>query len=554
MRNGEPIGMNESNDTEFMFGENFIDLMTRIEKLSLEKIVEISSEYNCRREFAGVVYLLKEDLNIEPKLVIDDLEQELKRLEEVNHKVPDVESYLYNFAISEGKWIGYLRGSFPSTLFEQGKKIEPLFGKLGKTKGNELITLGTQIMMERQFIAANVISPVIEKWEEEHQESTYLDATIRILAGFKNEIISDKLFKELDNERKVLYDQIGVLGEILSNADQSNWIIRSLIEADILYEDLDQNIVEITYKGAADILLWIAAKAFEKKSGDYTAQEDISKLIMRFQLESAIGFTSASPMATLEYDLLSLTYKDDLAKTKLAEEMLTKTWKEARLGNDPIDVGREILALLVDYTNVSTEFLSKVPQHFDFVIENYELDKMRLNRALERIKIKDGKPSEKEKQEAVVLDYLIQFTVNYIVGKMKADVSDLIVPERAPELDILAEEKEIVDMIDAAILRGIRTRDKTKAVEIVEAQTLSQYQRLLDVVKDEVTVGECIIYSVFNSHGIEITREEAREKVLEHFRRMMVSAGSTGKKRIDSAVRKAVSIEIEEKIIKRDMK
>ena len=545
--------MNKIDDTEFLLGENFIDLMTRIEKLSLEKIVGISSEYNCRREFAGVVYLLNQDLNIDPKLVIDDLKHELKRLKKVNQEVPEIESYLYNFAISEGKWIGYLRGSLPAILIEQGKKIQPLFAKLGKTKGNELITLGTQIMMERQFIAANSISPIIEKWEEEHPDSSYLDATIKILAGFKNEIISDKLKKELDDERKILYEQIEVLGEILSNAEQSNWIIRSLIEADILFEDLNQNLDEISYKGAADILLWIAAKAYEKESGDYTAQEDISKLIMKFQLESAIGFTSATPMATLEYDLLSLTYKDDLAKPKLAEEMLINTWKEARLGKDPIEVGREILALLIDYTNVSMEFLSKVPQHFDFVIENYELEKMRLNRALERIKVKDKTPSEKEKQEAVVLDYLIQFTVNYIVGKMNADVNDLIVPERAPDLDILSEEKEIVDMIDAAILRGIRTKDKKKAIEIVESQILSQYQRLLDVVKDEVTVGESIIYSVFNSHGIEITREEARELVLEHFRRMMVSTGSTGKKRIDSAVRKAVSIEIEEKIIKRDM-
>ncbi|HUU79448.1 MAG TPA: hypothetical protein VMX55_13965 [candidate division Zixibacteria bacterium] len=546
--------MKEAENTEFTFGENFVDLLTRIEKIPLEKIVEVSSELNCKEEFAGVIYLLSTDLNIEPNLILEDINFELERLKKVNQEIPEVETYLHKFAITEGKWIGYIRGAFPNKLLEEGKKIQPQFAKLGKVKDSDLITLATQIMMERQFIAANVIIPVIEKWQEEHVGSSYFDAAVRILAGFKKESLSEKIVKIMVSSQKKLAEQIQLLGNILSNAEQSNWIIRSLIEAEILFEDFSEGLEEITYKGAADIILWNASEYFEKKIGDFTAQQDISKLIMKFQLESSLGLSTATPMAKLEYNLLSLTYKDNLAKTKLAEEMILNAWKEARLGNDPIDIGREILALLIDYTNVSLEFLGKVPQHFDFIVENFKNDKMRLARALERIKIKGKEPTDKEKQEAIVLDYLIQFTVNYIVGKMTADVKDMIVPERSPELDMLSEEKDIVDMIDAALRRGIRTQNKSDALKILDSQILSFYQRLLDIVRDEVKVGECIIYGIFNSHGIELSRERARELVEEHFRRMMVSTGSSGKKRIDSAVRKAISIEIEEKIINRDIK
>ena len=84
---------------------------------------------------------------------------------------------------------------------------------------------------------------------------------------------------------------------------------------------------------------------------------------------------------------------------------------------------------------------------------------------------------------------------------MKADPKDLDVPDEKPEMDISIAEKDIVDMIDEALRRGIRTQDQRKAVQILNSQISSMYQRLLNVVKNEVTVGETILYAIFNSHG-----------------------------------------------------
>lgn len=535
-------------------GENFADLLTRVDKITLEKVVETAAKYDSPQEFAGVIYLLNNDLDIEPKLILADLYYEMKRLEQANSNIPPVETYMYNFAIAEGKWIAFLRGTLAKNLVDDIKNFQSLISKLSKLKDSDLITLATQIMMERQFIAANKIIPVIEKWVEEHAGSIEYVAASRIYASIIGLDGSKDISKQMKEAKKELSDQVEVLGEILANADQTNWIIRSIIEAEILYEDLKQPLEEMTSKGLADIILWLLSQRYEKKIGDFTAQQDMGKLIMRFQLESALGLSTATPQAKLEYNLLTLNYKDKLAKKGLAEKILVEAWKEARISDQPLNIGREILAMLMDYCNLAQEFLSKIPKHFDYVTTYYKSDKLRLNRALGRFKIKGKKPTDMEMQEAVILDYLIQFVLNYIVGSIKADPKNLIVPDEPTELDLGIPEKDIINMIDAALRRGLRSQDVKNARRILDSQIQSMYQRCLNIVHDEVSVGETIIYGIFNSHGKKISREEARELVMKHFRRMQVSINKSGKKRIDSVVQMAIGIEIEEKIIQRDIK
>ncbi|MHA1629437.1 MAG: hypothetical protein ACTSXO_11200 [Candidatus Heimdallarchaeota archaeon] len=544
----------DSEKVGIALGENFVDFLTRIDKISLEKIVEVAARCDCPEEFAGVVYLLETDLNIDIKLTLSDLKAELERLKKVDSLPPEIETYRYSFAVNEGKWIAFLRGTFFDNLREEIVSLYRLFNKIGKTKGSDLITLATQIMMERQFVAANKIIPVLERWVEEHPKATELDATLQVYASLINKPLQEGLREELDKARIELVKQIEVLGEILSNAEQSNWILRSLIEAEILYEDLNQPLEEVSSKGLADIIIWLMAENYEKKIGDYSTKEDISKLIMRFQLESALGLATASPQAKLEYNLLSLNYKDKMAKPKLAEKIILEAWKEARISRQPQEVGRELLALLMDYSNLPSSFLNKIPKHYEYITSYYQGDKIRLERALKRIKIKGTAPTETEMQEAVILDYLIQFVQNYIVNKMKANPKDLVVPEEKTDLDISLAERDIIDMIDAAIRRGIRSQDKRRAYHILEEQISSLYQRMLNLTQNELSVGEVIIYGIFNMYGIKISRQKAQEFILKHFKRMNVSLETSTKKRIDSVVQKALCIEIEEKILDRNIK
>ncbi|MCG3253788.1 MAG: hypothetical protein KAX09_08060 [Candidatus Heimdallarchaeota archaeon] len=544
----------EQDSTGVSLGENFADLLTRVDKLSLEKVVETAAKYDCSQEFAGIVYLLNNDLGIEPILILDDLNNEITRLEKAGKSVPQVETDLYNFSINEGKWIAFLRGTMMNNLLEDIKNLQSYLSRLGRLKGSDLITLATQIMMERQFVAANMIIPVLEKWCEEHEASNELEAALRIYASIIGEPVSSNIIKEMNDAKVELVKQIEVLGDILSNAEESTWIIRSLIEAEILYEDLSQELSEMTSKGISDIILWLLIQKYGKKIAEFKAEQDISKLIMRFQLESALGLSNATPQAKLEYGLLTLNYKDKLAKKKLGEQLIFDAWKEARLNNQPLNVGREILAMLIDYSNLTQEFLSKIPRHFEYVTTYFKSDKLRLQRALGRFKIKGSKPTDMEMQESVILDYLIQFVLNYISGKMKADPHELEVPDAPTELDLRIPEKDIIDMLDAALKRGIRSQDRANARKILDAQILSMYQRCLNVVNNEVSVGETMLYGLLNINGVKISREDARELVLNHFKRMKVSLQTSGKKRIDSVVQKSVSIEIEEKIIKRDIR
>ncbi|HUT81832.1 MAG TPA: hypothetical protein VMZ29_11570 [Candidatus Bathyarchaeia archaeon] len=544
----------KSDNTENSIGENFADLITRVDKIPLEKVVETAAQFNCSQQFGGIIYLLSTEMNIDPELILSDFSIELKRLADIGNPKPEVETYMYNFAIDEGKWIAFLRGSLFNSLRDDIKSIYSSFNKLGKISGSDLITLATQLMMERQFIGANKLIPIFEKWKEDHEESTDIDAAIRILASLLNEPVTDKHKEAINEARKELISQIELLGDILTNAEQSNWIIRALIEAEILFEDMNQPIEEMTSKALADILIWILSLEYEKNIGDYITKQDIGKIITRFQLESALGLSTATPQAKLEYNLLSLSYKDELAKKKLSDKIIIDAWKESLILAKPLETGREILAMLMDYSNLSSEFISKLPRHFEFITTYYQNDKMRLNRGLERIKVKGSKPSESEMLEAVILDYLIQFVDKYIVGKMSANPNDLTVPDELSELDLSIPERDIVDMIDAAVQRGIRTKDKNKAMQILESQVLTFYQRLLTIIPNEISVGETIIYGVFNNNNIKINRERARELIMTHLSRMKVSIETSGKKRIDSVIQKVICIEITEKIIDRELK
>ena len=166
------MSFSDQENSGIPLGENFADLLTRVDKIPLEKVVDTAAKYDCSQEFAGVIYLLNNDLDINPELILSDLNHELKRLEKSGSKIPEVETYMYNFAIAEGKWIAYLRGTLAKSLIDDTKNYQSIISKMSKTKGSDLITLATQIMMERQFTAANKIIPVIEKWVVEHVNST----------------------------------------------------------------------------------------------------------------------------------------------------------------------------------------------------------------------------------------------------------------------------------------------------------------------------------------------------------------------------------------------
>ncbi|MBD3190322.1 MAG: hypothetical protein GF308_06745, partial [Candidatus Heimdallarchaeota archaeon] len=134
-------------------GERFKDLETRIDNIPLETAVEVSNQYNCSPELAKVIYLLNSDLNIDPQLILADLEWELNRLAQQGHPLPKVGSYYYNFAVKEARWIAFLRGTFPNTLKKATKKFYRLHKKMNERRTEDFEDLAMEIVMERQYVA-----------------------------------------------------------------------------------------------------------------------------------------------------------------------------------------------------------------------------------------------------------------------------------------------------------------------------------------------------------------------------------------------------------------
>jgi hypothetical protein len=542
---------NISNGQPFVaLGDNFTELLTRVDRLPLEITVSIATEYDCPHEFAGIIYLLQKNLGLEPELVVADLKYHLagdKIDEEGNLTLAD--STLLNYAVDEGKWIAYLRGIFPKNLYEGVSRIKKFNNEFKKADENNRAPLATQLLIQKQYYSAKIIEPVITQWHMMHEDSLVYDALINIIAAIKKEPIENITQDEVLNAINELKAHIEELGNTLAESeDDSSWVIRAAMEADILMEEYNQTVQQIGPKGAGALVLLFALKNYEKLVDKQNEKENIQELMIQFQLESDLGFSTATPLATLEYKLLQLKKKPKNEQLKYGRSIIREAWKEYLITTNPVDVGGKILGLFIDYGNLPFQFASKLPRHFEYVCDNYQKDPIRMARAFERYP-KRGKLTEKEELEAIILDYLYQFLDNYLIGNTKPDINTIRIPSKANDLELSSQEREIIELIDAGLRRGIRTKDRKAALEILSDILESMYMKALNLMKDEIAVGISILYGILNMHSIVVTRKEAQDLLLKHFKRMNVSMRDSPKKRIDSVVRKAILIEIEEQII-----
>ena len=94
------------------FKETYGDLAEKVRKISDKEAEELSRRLNVPLEIAKVAIRLDLDRILDAESVCEILMREMERLREVDFEVPQISSYLFNFAVKEGKWIEYLYSTF----------------------------------------------------------------------------------------------------------------------------------------------------------------------------------------------------------------------------------------------------------------------------------------------------------------------------------------------------------------------------------------------------------------------------------------------------------
>ena len=213
----------ESIDSEIQKQLN--DLATKVTRVPVHKAKALATQLNCWSEIAPVLYILKIEHDINAKTIWELIFNEFKRKKSINEEIPDISTFRFSFGIGEATWAYYLTIVFPERLKKRLSKLQTLEGGIwGNLKGEpEDAALW---LIERQIIAANYISPVVNRWKEDHKRTTTLDAIAQLSAGFLRKSIHD-INTDLENARQALFEKATVINNILADLEPSAWIDRA---------------------------------------------------------------------------------------------------------------------------------------------------------------------------------------------------------------------------------------------------------------------------------------------------------------------------------------
>ncbi len=186
------------------FKETYGDLAEKVRKAPDKEAEELSRRLNVPLEIAKVAVRLELDGILDAESVCEILMREMERLKEVDFEIPNISSYLFNFAVKEGKWIEYLYGPFRKNAEEA---VRNLANWERIVSDEETVSEGSIInfLNERKRVIDEVIEPVMDEWLKTHKKTSYLDATIALICALKK-TNREKALELLEERKRVLLE------------------------------------------------------------------------------------------------------------------------------------------------------------------------------------------------------------------------------------------------------------------------------------------------------------------------------------------------------------
>ncbi len=186
------------------FEETYGDLAEKARKIPNKKAEELAKKLDVPLEIAKVAIRLELDGVIDAESVCKILVNEMERLKKLDFEVPDVSSYLFNFAVKEGKWIEYLYKTFRKKAEESVRNLANWERIISDEKA---ISEGSIInfLNERKKVIEEVIEPVMDEWLKSHRNSSYLDAALALICALER-IDKEKAMEMLEERKRQLQE------------------------------------------------------------------------------------------------------------------------------------------------------------------------------------------------------------------------------------------------------------------------------------------------------------------------------------------------------------
>ena len=239
------------------FAEKYANLRERVRRVPEADALKISEELSCPLEIALIAYLINMDGIMGVKQAVGLLSTELQRRATVGEDVPNLPGNIMEFALTEGRWVSHIYGSFVRQIELQVRGLANL--EEGVEGPAIEIEKALSIIAARTKMSETIIAPVIEEWLKEHPKATSKDVLISFGQGITKWNMSTLNGKFIQVQRRI-QALFRVLRESLLTPSDSFTMDGALGRIDTLIEELGRPFDEMNQRAVSHFLLHIAPR------------------------------------------------------------------------------------------------------------------------------------------------------------------------------------------------------------------------------------------------------------------------------------------------------
>jgi hypothetical protein len=288
------------------FAEKYANFRERVRRVPEADAQKIAEQLSCPTEIAMTAYLINMDGIMGIKQAVSLLSSELQRRATVGESVPNLPGNIMEFALTEGRWISHIYGSFVRQIELQIRELANLEEAIEDTYIE--VEKALAVIAARTKMSETIIAPVIDEWYKDHSKATSKDALIffgQAITKWNVNTLNGK-FIQVRRRNQALFR---ILRESLLTASDSYTIDMSIDRIDTLIDDLGQPFDEMNLRAVSHFLLHIAPRPATGR-GDRSPYVSIG-------VASTRG-NKAEPDLSSPFDFLERDVK--LAKRRQGEE------------------------------------------------------------------------------------------------------------------------------------------------------------------------------------------------------------------------------------------
>ncbi|MBD3191877.1 MAG: hypothetical protein GF308_14615 [Candidatus Heimdallarchaeota archaeon] len=521
--------------------QNF--LLDKTAKIQEERINELEKKFGVSEEIAKALLVFEAEYALPKELIVDYYLYELKRLEQVNYKLPEIFTFQVRFSIEEGFWIKYLVVDFPKRLLSKMSKLlvldHSIFGSKPGEKDDAALFL-----IEREYLSKEEVYPIISLWMEDHQRANYYDAAASIICSMYQEPMekAPELIKELMDR---LAENLTEIKNILANLERVGWVETAYDELETLMEKIksaQKDPRNIDLRLTAELIIenqllegyesgeWEAVIPSRELGGELTTP---SKKVIQETKELALDKFSLSLHRILE--------QSNTQKKRMLGELVEQAFDEEVIKHreKPTIAAKKILTKVMEEINLGPSMRKKIAKDFDH-----------------HLMFKLGPNEENAFRNKPLDERIMTIAKNFITELlMKNDFpSQRIIepkPRSTPPAKRTPDASAQIKPPDQTITGKEKTDLKEKIADCsTEAELLrvikNEYWAALFKNDDPIIAGSNVLRNMLVTVGAQMTQEEATNYIKQVLTKANLTIGTANQKEVDETIWKAICKQLKE--------